>query len=789
MPRLQVIFMVMQRKLNIISALIFVLNCAWLSSDAQVLSVEGHAFYLNEEPFDMWGVRVASAAQHKTYTRSLIANLNSYKSAGINTISVFLQGSSGGFTDPFQNSGLSLERGHWKRLKKIVRACAKRQMAVIVGIFYQRTVKDPEISNLKSELEIRNAVRTTAEKLKPYRNVIINIANEQNSSHYREFEPFDFNKPENIISLCQEVKKVDPNRIVGGGGYQDSLNVIIGKSEFVDVLLFDTFSKDIEHGQHSGWHYDFFREQGVPDKPIVNVELFGGWTRQFMPPGVYTEEGKAIHYQEIEAAKNRPGLSVHLHSNPWFQALAQGLPNRFDLGGIGTSDDPGVRWFFDKISHQEKLPVLPLSSHDHISGLSVSDDGLRIEKSDGSDWFWLGDTGWSLFQELNQSDAEYYFATRASQGFTVIQAVALMGWNRNWNDANAYGHRPFIDGNVNNPNEKFWQHVDWMIKKAREYGLYVALLPAWGTYWGLEATPDYAKWVTDRYRDFDNIIWVNGGDRKVGKDLELFNEIGRIFDKEEDVLITFHPRGGDHSSKHFHQEEWLDVNMQQSSHGSRDLRADIQVDIDLMLEPTKPTLNGEPNYEDHCVNWDTSCAQGTFNAHDVRQLAYWTVFAGAAGYTYGHVHVWDFYHGGNKEDGYRDWKSALIDTGAVQMKYLSHLMMSRPHKDRAPAQDIIVNQWPEEPKHRAILGDGYVFVYTSQGYNINIRVNELSWQEHRAWWYNPRNGMAAQIDVLSNGGNHIFNPPGNPGNDNDWVLVIDDKTMEYGKPGINKTID
>ncbi|MDX1284345.1 MAG: cellulase family glycosylhydrolase, partial [Draconibacterium sp.] len=322
---------------------------AGITVHAQKLSIKGHSFYLDEKPFDMWGVRVASASQNDAYTNSLISNLDDYKKSGINSISVYLQGSSGGYSEPFYDGGKKVEKDDWKRLTKIIKACAKREMVVIVGIFYQRTVKNTDISNLKSEEEIRNAVRTVAEKLKSYQNVIINIANEQNSGHYKEFEAFDFNDPENIISLCEEVKKVDPKRIVGGGGYHDDWNVEIGKSEFVDVLLFDTFSGDIENDQHSGWHYDYFRKQGVPDKPIVNVELFGGWTRQFLPQGVYTDEGKEIHYQEIEAARQRPGLYVHLHSNPWFQAQAQDLPNRFDLGGKGTTESPGVRWYFDKI--------------------------------------------------------------------------------------------------------------------------------------------------------------------------------------------------------------------------------------------------------------------------------------------------------------------------------------------------------------------------------------------------------------------------------------------------------
>ena len=129
--------------------------------------------------------------------------------------------------------------------------------------------------------------------------------------------------------------------------------------------------------------------------------------------------------------------------------------------------------------------------------LAISSDGRRIRKANGSDWYWLGDTAWSLFQELNREYAEYYFSTRASQGFTVLQAVVVMGWNRDWNDVNAYGHRPFHNGDTSKPNEDFWKHADWLINKAKEYGLYIALLPVWGSYWGNQATVEYAQWITE----------------------------------------------------------------------------------------------------------------------------------------------------------------------------------------------------------------------------------------------------------------------------------------------------
>lgn len=318
---------------------------------AQNLKIVGNCFLLEGQPFDMWGVRVASASQTEKETQSLISNLDDYKANGINSISVFLQGSSGGYSDPFLNNGKDIDEHHFKRISRIIEACAEKDIVVIVGIFYQRAISDKKINKLPNEKAIQNAVITVTKKLSLYKNIIINIANEHNSTIYKSFEPFNFNDPENIVKLCKLVKEIDPNRLVGGGGYNDESNVIIGKSGYVDVLLFDTFSEDIESGHHSGWHHDFFRLRGVPDKPLVNVEIFGGWTRKSVPQGVYSPEDKDIHYIEIYEAIKKPGLYVHFHSNPWFQGAAQGFENKYDLGGRGVADSPGVKWYFEKIKN------------------------------------------------------------------------------------------------------------------------------------------------------------------------------------------------------------------------------------------------------------------------------------------------------------------------------------------------------------------------------------------------------------------------------------------------------
>jgi hypothetical protein len=323
---------------------------------SQILSVKGELFYLNNRPFDMWGIRVASASQSEELTDHLIAQLDDYKRYGVNTIDVFWQGSSGGFSDPFMANGKQIKPDHLNRMKKIIAACNERKMVVVVGIFYQRSMADiDQVRNISDAAGVQQAVETVARELKDYRNIILNIANEQNSSYYKKCDFYDFNDPQKIISLCKAAKAVAPHLLVGAGGYHDESNVILGKSPAVDVLLFDTFDDDVENGQHSKWHYDLFKSQGVTGKPIVNVEMFGGWTRKFMPPGVFPETGKQKHLQDVDEAAAIPGLYVHFHSNPWCQGVSVNQKNRFDLAGMGTGQDPGIRWWFEHVRKQSQL--------------------------------------------------------------------------------------------------------------------------------------------------------------------------------------------------------------------------------------------------------------------------------------------------------------------------------------------------------------------------------------------------------------------------------------------------
>lgn len=315
---------------------------------ANVVKVNGRFFSLNGNAFHMWGVRVASASVTESATSEFISQLDEYKSYGINSFSIFLQGSSGIAIDPFNAEGKSIDQGVLERTIHIIKECDKREMVVVLGIFYQN-VKQPRLADWNS---CRQAVKLVAEKIKPYRNVIINIANEQNSEQHLDKPWARVNKVEGIIELAQIVHKTDPERIVGGGGFAYVNNLLLTRSPEIDVLLFDTFFAT-DNSEH--W-YDYLTG-GKMEKPLVNVEMLGYSTLYLTPQGVfernkYYADGKKEFTDEIDRALRTPGLYVFFHSTLWYQGLSKGLPQHYDLGGMGTKEDPGVRWYFEYLKNK-----------------------------------------------------------------------------------------------------------------------------------------------------------------------------------------------------------------------------------------------------------------------------------------------------------------------------------------------------------------------------------------------------------------------------------------------------
>ncbi|MCA1964046.1 MAG: hypothetical protein LDL31_08905, partial [Prosthecobacter sp.] len=119
----------------------------------------------------------------------------------------------------------------------------------------------------------------------------------------------------------------------------------LGRAPEVDALLYDHNKTEPSPAELA----TRYREAGIT-KPIVNVELFGAWTREHRPAGVYSDEAKQQHYRAIDEALQTPGHFLFFHSSPWLQASTEpDAKVRFDLGGKGTPDDRGIRWYFEHL--------------------------------------------------------------------------------------------------------------------------------------------------------------------------------------------------------------------------------------------------------------------------------------------------------------------------------------------------------------------------------------------------------------------------------------------------------
>lgn len=415
----------------------------------------------------------------------------------------------------------------------------------------------------------------------------------------------------------------------------------------------------------------------------------------------------------------------------------------------------------------------------------------------GEPFFWLGDTGWLLFSRLNKQEAEHYLEVRRSQGFNVIQVMAI----HNLPTENVFGNAPFLNNDPSQPllvddekREGYWEHIDDIIEIAAAKGLYVAIVPVWGSVVkagkvNKEQAKAYGEFLGKRYGSLNNIIWLNGGDVEGDRKMEVWDALGESIKAEApDQLMTFHPFGRTQSSTWFHDRDWLDFNMFQSGHrryGQTDKNGKDgdhfgesnwrYVVSDYALDPIKPTIDGEPSYEliPHGLH-DPS--EPWWQPDDVRRYAYWAVFAGAFGHTYGHSSVMQMHNSKYPLGDYgakKYWDEAIFDLGGIQMQYLKSLICNYPFFERIPDQSVVID--PGEGYQRVLVtrGKTYLLAYTYTGRSFSLKLGIIEGEHVKAIWYDPKTGKRSESELILNQGAAKFNPPGEVGEGKDWVLILE----------------
>ena len=386
-----------------------------------------------------------------------------------------------------------------------------------------------------------------------------------------------------------------------------------------------------------------------------------------------------------------------------------------------------------------------------------------------------------------------YLANRAAKGFTVIQAT-LSHFER---FADCEGRPAFIDGDLARPAEDspFWARVERAVQTAGRLGLVMALLPCWGSFaisgrLNAESAPVYGAFLARRFARYDNVLWLLGGDVRGSVAPEAFEALARALrGGAPGQLVGFHPFGRCSSSQWFAGADWLDFHMFQSGHRDRSQRRlntwdDNEVsDEEWMAEENylyvfrdlerddKPTLDGEPSYEDipHGLH-DPSRPYWT--DRQVRRYAWWSLLAGAAGFTYGHNAIMQFWDGASEGSfGVRQrWDVALHAPGSFQMRHLRRLMEAVDWQEGENDQALLADDsGREDARNLCLRTPSAAVIYCYGGAPFAVRLDRLPWRPV-ACWYHPKLGGFSPLLLPQDG---RFVPPADtPEALEDWALVL-----------------
>lgn len=402
--------------------------------------------------------------------------------------------------------------------------------------------------------------------------------------------------------------------------------------------------------------------------------------------------------------------------------------------------------------------------------LKVSANSLYIVHENGTPFFWLGNTAWLLPERLNREEAEYFLTKDREAGYNVEQIQVLNAIPT----FNVYGQQAnnmeFDFSKVSKPGVYgYWEHLDYIVSVAEQNGIYIAMDCIWGSmlkHMDTKKAEALGKFLAQRYKDRPNIIWMIGGDIRGDKSPEVWDAMARAIRKiDNNHIMTFHPRGRTTSAWWFNDREWMDFNMFQSGHrryGQRNGDGDYTikdnteednwryVDMSFEKKPLRPVIDGEPSYEDIPQGLHDFSAPRWMD-YDVRRYAYWAVFGGCFGHTYGHNSVMQFIRPGlNASFGAeKPWWEAMNDPGYNQMKYLKWLMLNLPFTERVADQSVIAGTNGERyDRNIATRGNDYLLVYNYSGKPMDIDLTKISGKKKNVWWMNPADGTLTYIGEM-----------------------------------------
>jgi len=390
-----------------------------------------------------------------------------------------------------------------------------------------------------------------------------------------------------------------------------------------------------------------------------------------------------------------------------------------------------------------------------------------------------GDAPWSLIVGIPREEVDLYLANRSEKHFNSLLVNLIERKFCRDPPKNYYGDAPFTTpGDFSTPNEKYFEHADWVIKKAAEFDIQILLCPNFlgvpNTHHGwyeelvflsLNKCLEYGCFLGKRYANFDNILWSMGCDRNPEPDgLERMNMISlgiKEYDKRHLMTAQCYPESS--STEIYSSGGWLDVN---AAYSYGIVHRKLTVDYNRV--PTMPVFLIESSYEgEH----NSSQAQ-------IRRQAYWSVLCGGFGHVFGNFSIWPFgVEYGNDAawpKSKEKWQVEMDKPGSFGMKHFGDFFRSLPWYELVPDQNhIFVTGGLGEFRGldylaAAVTGDNRTLVaYMPTTRTIDVDLSQLKGDVVKVRWYDPRNGKSISAGSFATKGVKEFTPP----DIGDWAFV------------------
>jgi hypothetical protein len=423
------------------------------------------------------------------------------------------------------------------------------------------------------------------------------------------------------------------------------------------------------------------------------------------------------------------------------------------------------------------------SGTDSSFPLKVSADGRFLVDQKNDPFLMIGDDAASLMVNGSFSDADFLLANRASHGFNTVWIMLLCDeYSGGRADASTLdGLKPFTTaGDLSTPNEAYFARCDRIIQAAARHGLVVLLNPIeTGGFLGMMRTngvarcQDYGRYLGNRYKNFDNIVWMSGCDFQTWSDAS------------DDAVVKAVATGiMETDTRHIHT---LMLNYYLSSSLDNPNWSDVvTVNAAYTYYPTYAELlrdyNRTPAVPVFLIEADYESENGT-DPERLRRQEYWSFLSGSCGHVFGNGYVWPLKAG---------WKSHLDSTGVKQFGYCKSLLQSRPWYSLVPDQaHILVTAGygtfsAGGTPHSSISENDYVtaastpngrlvLVYIPSARSITVDLTRLS-GSIIARWFDPTAGIYQTISgsPFPNTTSHVFSTPGtHTDGASDWVLVLE----------------